>query len=160
MVYEGSYEDYIYILIGIIWIAYSFYKSASKAKASKTTGGTPAEEPASGDTKNFLEKFFDELADQDQQPAEFVPEEQPAEETVTKPTRQEEIREEKFFSYDDEYEKSNFNEVADVYDKTTETNLGELRKKAESKLKPGKISPKIDLRKAVIYSEILHPKYF
>ncbi len=36
MLVKGSVEDYIYILVGVLWIAFSIYKGIKKKKSQKT----------------------------------------------------------------------------------------------------------------------------
>lgn len=165
MIYKGSYEDLIYILIGIIWIGYSIYKGVQKNKAAKTTTtGKPSETKS----KSFLEKFLDELAEQGEKSIEHAPPEKATiteQEFVTEPefvTEKKNVTkngEREFFSYDDNYEKSNFDESSDVYKPDAVTGT-EIVKKAKYREKPKKRKTKIDMKKAVIYSEILNPRYF
>ncbi|NOX85297.1 MAG: hypothetical protein GXO86_04935 [Chlorobi bacterium] len=156
MLYKGSYEDYIYILIGIIWIAYSIYKGVNKNKAARQKSAEG--KPAKPKSKSFLETFLDEMTKQDTEPMEYIP---PEKEIVTEPEVKTEKQEEEIFSYDNNYEKSNFDEASAVYEpekmmSAKDTNM----LKHSGKTKKTKTKGKIDMRKAVIYSEILNPRYF
>jgi hypothetical protein len=165
MIVKGSIEDIIYILIGVLWIAYSIYKgfkSSQKKKQPKTV----AEEPDTNGTretveskprKTIFDSFLEEITREEKSvpytPAEMQPEYQ--EEKPIQP-KTKEVAEP--FSYDDFYEESNFMEGSDVYEK---------ERTATEPTKPTKLStgrkrrrkPRIDLRKAVIYSEILNRRY-
>ena len=165
MVYKGSYEDLIYILIGIIWIGYSIYKGVKKSQANKPANKPATSgKPAKTTSKSFLETFLDELTEQNQEPAEmeYVP---PETETITEQnivTEKKNVTEngeKEIFSYDDYYEKSNFDKASDVY-KSDAVDVVRAVKKEERGEKPKKRKAKIDLRKAIVYSEILNPRYF
>ena len=61
MLNYASYEDIIYIAIGIIWIAYSIYKGTqkNKAKAVKKRNTHQAEKKES---KSVFESFFNDIS--------------------------------------------------------------------------------------------------
>ncbi len=67
------------------------------------------------------------------------------------------------FSYDDDYEESNFKSPIDVIEKESFTpNINKDKDHSKNiKKNPNKrIKKKIDLRKAIIYSEIIKKVYF
>lgn len=147
MLVKGSFEDYFYILAGLVWVAFSIYKSVQKKKAK----GNPNEKVKK---KSVLETLMDEFLEkgEQKQPEPIVLEADPEELNL------EEETEEKTFSYDDIYEKSNYNEVLGVYEKKSET---KAKLKTNLKTLPkSKKTSRFNLRKAVIYSEILNRPYF
>ena len=153
MLYKGSYEDLIYILIGVLWVAYYIYKGVNKNKTRQTVSGKQSGKPRA---KNFFETFLDEIATQDEKPMEYAPQDI---ETKTVAEKRDENRGDKNFSYDDYYEESNFQEGKEVYQ--SDTNVKEARvEEVETVRKPKQKKMQIDIRKAVIYSEILNPRYF
>lgn len=147
MLIKGSFEDYFYILVGLIWVAFSIYKGMQKKKSKQTTGEEVKK-------KSVLETLMDEFLEKEQQI-------QPEPIIYQAPTDDELIEEkaaDEPFSYDDIYEKSNYNEADDVY---TKKPVVKNKLKANLNL-PGKTRKRtrFDLRKAVIYSEILNRRYF
>lgn len=149
MLVKGSFEDIIYIVIGVLWIAYSIYKGTKKgrAKSRKEQAPTDSEEKK----KSVFDTFLDDILAKEE-PVLYTP---PAEDIVT----EEKEVEEKVFSYDDYYEKSNYQERFNVIDSKLES---DIKIEAEPTILPSKKrkKPRIDLRKAVIYSEILNRRYF
>lgn len=147
MLVKGSFEDYFYILAGLVWVAFSIYKSVQKKKAK----GNPNEKVKK---KSVLETLMDEFLEKGEQkvPEPIVLEADPEELNL------EEETEEKTFSYDDIYEKSNYNEVLGVYEKKSETKA-KLKTNLKTLPKSRKTS-RFNLRKAVIYSEILNRPHF
>ncbi len=167
MVAYASVEDFLYILIGIIWVAFSFYKAKKKKKTpDKKQGQNPIKEEPS-----FLDSLLDELGmdtvtpvkPQEEQP--YVPysfddediiekykSAEYDEESQSKPT--------KIFSYDDIYEESNYSEATDVNVKKKSAIKSDTTIILKEKKPSGKKQKNIDLRKAVIYSEILKRQYF
>ncbi len=146
MLIKGSFEDFFYILVGLIWVAFSIYKGVQKKKAQ----GIPAK---SRKKKSMLETLLDEFLEKQEQPEPepVVYEASPEPADIEEETRQE------VFSYDDLYEKSNYSEVSEVYEKKPEpkTNLKTKLTKPTVKRK----KPRFNLRKAVIYSELLNRRY-
>ncbi|MEE4259470.1 MAG: hypothetical protein V2I62_06910 [Bacteroidales bacterium] len=151
MLLKGSFEDFFYILIGIVWIAFSIYQGQKKRKQKS------ASQPTTEKKKSFFESLLDEFTEKNQQFEETHDDViSPALETIEV---DENVFEEKKFSYDDYYEERNYEEAEDV--------LSEKESFAKSisdqQIKPSrrkKGKPQFDLRKAVIYSEILKPRYF
>ena len=147
MIVKGSYEDIIYIVIGILWIAYSIYKGTQKAKSKgKTAEPVESEEPK----KSVFESFLDDIiVEEGQDP--YAPQPDVIEEQVV------EKKKEKVFSYDDYYEEGKYRErVADKDIKIEPT----IKFERDKKLDPSKRKkPRFNLRKAVVYSEILNRRY-
>lgn len=155
MLVRGSFEDIIYILIGVAWIAYSIYKGTQKSRAkAKKKEDTPE---LAENKKSVFETFFDDvLVEEKAVPYEPVLEDV----TPDEPETLEEIPTKKPFSYDDYFEESNYKDRLDVYEKSgTEK---PLKQEQKTIIDPSKKRKKlrIDLRKAVVYSEILNRRYF
>lgn len=155
----ASFEDYLYIIAGIIWIAFSFYNAKKKKQAKKTSAPKNKQ-------KSLLESLFDEIGVKDDpkdsiysEPIQDTYENEPGIESENEPVMVDEP--EKVFSYDDLYEEGNYNPVSDVIERKSSTTLREISAtdyKIRSSVK--KKRKKINLRKAVIYSEILNkPKF-
>ncbi|RLD34512.1 MAG: hypothetical protein DRI88_01450 [Bacteroidetes bacterium] len=143
MLSKGSFEDFLYILIGIIWVAFSIYKGSKRKKQTQKQSVKK--------DKGFFETLLEEVTKQDQQQVDIpYTQEIPLSETPLPP-------EERIFSYDDAYEEENYKEpeVILATDETQQkTDLKTQSQTAERK------KLRFDLKKAIIYSEILQPKYF
>jgi len=149
MIAKGSFEDFLYIFIGLIWIGFSIYKAQQKKKAAAQGQGNVKKEKS----------FFDNLM------SEFINEEpsSPSHSSINEPLSAEkyerrDAQPNKVFSYDDVYEGSNAMPEYDVYEKKP-ARQPELKEEIITKKQKQKRKPRIDLRKAVIYSEILNRKY-
>lgn len=153
MFFQASFEDYIYILVGIVWIAYSIYKGIQKNKSKQAKKHTTGDNPPK---KSLFQSFIDEVL-VEEKPLPYTPDsdDQIQEEIVFDvPEKKETI-----FSYDDIYEESNFKEDIDVHEDKAEVQIAKNQKtNILSSVKQKK--PRIDLRKAVVYSEILNRRYF
>jgi hypothetical protein len=146
MLVKGSFEDFFYILIGLIWVGFSIYKGMQKKKQQQSPAGEAKK-------KSVLETLMDEFLENGEavRPAPVVDEE-PSETIDFKDETKSEV-----FSYDDIYEESNYNEVSEVYEQKTET-----KSKLKTNLKvpvKRKKHTRFNLKKAVIYSEILNRRY-
>jgi hypothetical protein len=146
MLIKGSFEDFFYILVGLIWVAVSIYKGMQKKKSQNA----PAEKVKK---KSVLETLMNE----------FLEEEKPVQpETIvyqapSQDTNFEEEEKTEVFSYDDIYEQSNYNEVSEVNTIKTEA---KTKRRTDLKV-PVRTRKKqhFNLKKAVIYSEILNRRY-
>ena len=150
----ASFEDIIYIIIGLLWVAFSFYNAKKKKNAKKVP--TPANKQ-----KSMLESLLNEIRDEDQKNDPSLYE--PAQEIDQHEEEPMHIEEEEIFSYDDYYEESNPKSTIDVITQTTNTPVttiddNPLKVKTINTIKKRKNI--INLRKAVIYSEILKKVYF
>ncbi len=164
MIVKGSVEDFIYILIGIIWIAFSIYKgfkgSQKKKAESLTTEDHYEEEP--GDVsetkvrKSVFDSFLEEIIKQDE-PVPHSPVEVNKESEST--ARYEDHVSSVTSSYDDFHEESNYPGQTDVYNEERTATKPTKQEKLITYL-PRRRRPRIDLKKAVIYSEILNRRYF
>ena len=156
MLVKGSVEDFLYILVGVIWIAFSLYKGIKKKNAQKQQTQEEFDvEPEPEKKKTAFQTFIDEI---------MVPEEPATHQPVmfeSDPETLDEIENEeksKVFSYDDYYEESNYEKNIEVYSEAV-TQSTELKNQLQTPLKKSR-KPRFDLRKAVIYSEILNRRYF
>lgn len=153
MLFQASFEDYIYILVGVVWIAYSIYKGSQKNKSKQAKKHTTGD---NAPKKSIFQSFIDEVL-VEEKPVPLTPasEDQIQEEIVFEvPEKKETI-----YSYDDIYEESNFKEDTDVFEDKAEVQIVKNQKSnILSSIKQKK--PRIDLRKAVVYSEILNKRYF
>ena len=154
MLVKGSFEDFIYIIIGVIWIAFSIYKGAAKNKARKNQPSPPQteEQESTSIFENFLNNLIKEEEKEPYEPVELR-----KEETVeVKPAPE---SSDKIFSYDDLVEESNYFHESNVYEEKADKKAS-LKEELKTHLKDSKTKPRFDLRKAVIYSEILNRRYF
>lgn len=158
MIYYASIDDYLYILLGIGWVLFSIYtNNKKKAKKKQTTTDSEKSSPS------FLDSLFNEigLKEESGDPYEHI--EKPSVDTsfissVNMPMPVES----KIISHDDFYEVSNFDKDKDVLKSETviENSVKPafaIDRKVKNKRRNTK---KVDIRKAVIYSEILSKKYF
>lgn len=148
MLVKGSFEDYFYILVGLIWVAFSIYKGIQKKKSQQAPDQKTKK-------KSVLETLMDEFLEKEEAvQTEPIVYEAPSQDIEFE---EEEVREE-VFSYDDVYEESNYNEAAEVHCKR-----GEVKSRLKTNLKTPSTKRKkmrFNLKKAVVYSEILNRRYF
>ena len=156
MLFKGSFEDYIYIIIGLVWIVFSIYKGAQKNKARKQTPVAPESESEEKEPSSIFDSFLNKLMKEEEQvpyePVEMHP-------TTDENTQVVHAENEKIFSYDDLAEESNYLKKTAVYEEQAVTK-STLNQELKTHLKQPKTKPRFDLRKAVIYSEILNRRYF
>jgi len=150
MIFKGSFEDYIYILIGIIWIVFSIYQGRKK-KQQKSS------QPTAEKKKSFFETLLDEVVEKNKQSGQVYDFEPEIEKEA--PVAVKETIEDRKFSYDDYYEERNYDEANEAIIKDGPISLSVSPQKLKSRRRNGR-KIKFDLRKAVIYSEILKPRYF
>ena len=149
MIAKGSFEDFLYIFIGLIWIGFSIYKAQQKKKAASQGQGNVKKEKSFFD--NLMSEFIDEEPSSPFHNSIYEP--PPAKEYERMDTQPNKV-----FSYDDVYEESNAMAEYDVYENKS-ARKPEYKEEIITKKQKRKRKPKIDLRKAVIYSEILNRKY-
>ncbi len=157
MIVSASFNDYLYILVGIVWLAFSVYKGQKKK-------GSDDQQPPKKAGKSFLDSLLEE----------FVPVSEPtpvpyvSNEATTGAIDQDERidQDEKYvseiFSYDDAVEESNETETSVVYrekevEKTKKENVKDLK---VTEMQKDRFRKSFSLRNAVIQSEILNPRYF
>lgn len=157
MIVHSSFEDFLYIIIGLVWIIFSFYKAKKKKQEKETQDQTREDE-------SLVESILSEMGLQDEK--EEQPYIEPSHDTFelepeVSPATDEEHEE--VFSYDDYYEESNYSSIDDVIErKPVEPikKIDEAYKISDRTLSNMKIKKNINLRKAIIYSEILKKVYF
>lgn len=158
MTAQASYEDLLYIVLGLVWIAFSFYNAKKKKQAKNAPAPT-------GEKKSILESLIDEMGLQDEKTPPPVYESPQEINTVGDEIGERALpyeEPEKVFSYDDYYEESNYDHTINVIEKKRTTPIGKVTTvdNGTKKLSVKKKGAKINLRKAVIYSEILKSPYF
>jgi len=159
MVFKGSFEDILYVVIGLVWVAFSIYKGSQKNKKRQKPEGERNKSKSAIEELlgNFLDIKEEDSVYQDTEVKNETEEllindfDIPTEEVTNTPKE--------VFSYDDAYKEGNFLEKKEVY--TSESNrnerfLSNIEKKPLKKRK----KPRFNVKKAIIYSEILkRPSY-
>lgn len=158
-------ENFIYLLVGIAWVAYSLYSARQKAIQKQQSPGLPPRGPSQssplpipgnqGGGKTLLDEILREITGESRPVPQQVL--QPAE--PAKPVKPKNITElnqtyeghsgYKFFTAP-----SADSSLTDI---GTNWKAHELREQLKQEQH---ISMKFDLREAVIYSELLNRKYF
>lgn len=154
-------EDFIYILIGIAWIAYSVYNQGQKRKRKQQAKSelNPEEElpEVEQDLRSFLDKKLnlDNLLDFEEKPNEYL----------DSPYSEIDVVEEKDTSSYFKPENEGVSAFKIKHEKTVEHVNAQIIESEEGKfsddLSEGFLSgeEEFDLKKAIIYSEILNPPY-
>lgn len=146
MVFKGSIEDFLFILVGLVWVGFSIYKAQQKKRASQQNQAIPKRE------KSILDQLVNEfITDDNDDPYESVNPE-PA---VAEPVKREK---KKHFSYDDYAEDGNYSPLSDS-NRVIQTQVTKMENEiVNNQIRRNKKS-KFDIRKAIIYSEILNRRY-
>lgn len=158
-------ENYIYILIGIGWVAYSLYSARQKAIRKQQSTGLPPREPShssplpipgnQGEGKSLFEDIIRELAGEPSHVAQPV-----SQPVVPVKKKQQRVVSELKKPYEglSEY-KFTSSSSADFPSNDSENKI--KKHPIHQQIKAGNtVSGKFDLRQAVIYSELLNRKYF
>lgn len=163
-------ENIFYILIGIAWVAYSLYSARQKAMQKQQSAGLPPRGPSQSSPlpipgnqdggKSLLEDIFRELTGETRPDRQVN---QPV--VVAQPVEAKQVQKEKKFSERGEkYEGySGYKFVSNTETEyTTRDAEGDRTRtdKSEHFVKKDDGIENFDLRKAVIYSELLNRKYF
>lgn len=158
-------DDLIYILLGLVWIGLALYRNSQKKKLQRSRmeqqekqqgeeevsevhkEDTLLEEILMGQTGATLFKDYEDDVFEGYKKAEKKPEPEPSE------------------SFEEEYEELGIDSVEDMDIKTAEKMFEALMEDQETlqiqHLEEEEKEPfEFDLRKAVIYSEILNSRYF
>jgi len=155
MLVKGSFEDWIYVLAGLVWVAFSIYKGSQKQKKSKAGGSEDVKKKST--IEELLGEFLnvkEEARVYSQPEDEMVTENLVFDETTTE-DKQSVTSKQKVFSYDDEFEEGNFSEENRVYiPETKDKDKVAVEKNRKSYRRKRK--PRFNVRKAIIYSEILN----
>jgi len=146
-------EDFLPILIGIIWIAYTLYNKGQKKKNTRprTSEPHPEERPVSileqilmGEQINRPQPYADYLRMEEPVEAEFQLEEVAPQKLTPLPFLNEELR-----NYKEEGQS-----VSNSYSNLGKT-IEEILRESEEDFEGNEF----DLKKAVIYSEVLNAPY-
>jgi len=148
-------EELIYIIIGIAWVAYSFYKKNLKSNQANTPKVRPVESNYNESTTNekddeyVIDDFFSNFFKEDRLESETNFSEDSTlnqqESTIFNYSEDEKTSTKTDFSEEGQSSiRSISHDENDIYDEHLEEDLYE----------------NFDLRKAVIYSEYLNRKYF
>ncbi len=129
MVFYASTDSWVYILFGILWIAFAIYKGAAKAAKTEETGKVDSASASSG-LENVMESFLGE-----DDTTEYLPKNR-KEDAMEKPVAEPE----KPVLFEEGVPSTSISEIP------TETS-------------PKPKVRKINMKKAIIYSEILHRPY-
>ncbi len=167
-------ENYIYILIGIGWVAYSLYSARQKAIRKQQSRGLPQGGPSHSSPlpipgnqeggKSLLDDIIRELTGGEPRPV-AQPVNQPVSQHVSQPVVPVKTKRPKAMTeLNQPY--GSLSEYKFTSSSTTEfpsNDSGNVIKKHPiyQQIKEGNTaSGKFDLRQAVIFSELLNPKYF
>lgn len=146
-------EEYLYILAGIAYLAYSFYSASKKKKAKRSVNeNQPYENVSEKETDFDLEKLFgvDSLKREiEELPYEMMGVEIEKTFEQEQPFEQEQVYE--------EVKQPIVDEVKAVQMKYSENVVQQIVVEEEEEIIEEK--EQLDLRAAIIYSEILNPPY-
>ena len=156
-------EDYIYILLGIAWVAYSLYSARQKALRKQQSSGLPPRGPSQssplpipgqGHDKSVFEEIFRELSGETRP---VVQEIKPV--AAPKPVRNADVSE-----LNQPYPgRTGYKFVASSEAETLFSdpqNTITVHPVYEQMTKKEEFKRNFNLREAVIYSELLNRKYF
>jgi len=166
MVVFASFEDFIYIVLGLVWVIYSAYSAKKKKEAKKN--------PVSASkNKSFLDSIISEMGLPSEKSESTNRESEHIDEYALdniEPEISPVVEPQELYSYDDEYEESNYIPPYNVIETepVIESSNADTVKVDVTKdfnenvytIKKKDIRKRIDLRKAVIYSEILRKVHF
>jgi hypothetical protein len=159
MVFKSSFEDFLYVLVGLVWVAFSIYKGSQKKKKAQRPEGEKSKSKSA--IEEILGEFLgvkeDDVVYREEQivneSEEFVFDETENSSSTPQNSPSE------IFSHDKVAEEGNLFKEKPVY----RSGLHDLRMgvaKVDKKQKVKRKKPRINIRKAVIYSEILkRPTY-
>ena len=158
-------ENFIYILIGIAWVAYSLYSARQKAIRKQQSPALPPSGPSpssplpipgnQGRGKSLFEEIFREIAGEPKPvPQPDVQPVMPVKRTIHRTVS--ELNQ----TYDDH---SGYKFITSPSFEVSGTDVGNNRKAQEVRAhltNEQALLSKFDLREAIIYSELLNRKYF
>ena len=168
MVSFASFEDYLYVIFGILWVVFSIYNAnrKKKAKEAKAKGDNSESKSVGSSILDAIMKEVgvsaEDLSPNQSDPYTNTPKTVSTQEEQNKYEEEADVESDNVFSYDDIYEESNYSPPTNVIDrkqqvKLNKTATGIVKSNNPSEKRKAK---KINLRKAVIYSEILKKKNF
>jgi hypothetical protein len=158
-------DNFIYILIGIAWVAYSIYSARQKAIQPQQASGLPPGGPSQSSplpipgNQGGGKTLFDDIL------REITGESRPVPQLVEKPVMPaKQAKSENVSGLNQKYEGySGYKFIQSVSNDSPLNNSDhDWNKQKQPKGIAGLegSSQRFDLRQAVIYSELLHPKYF
>jgi hypothetical protein len=155
-------EDYIYIIVGLVWVAYSLYSARQKAIKKQQSAGMPSRGPSQSSPlpipgsggKSLLEDIFREFA------GEPAPVPQPSQTQKPFYGNTEEESLETFRPYKSSKVKSSISGQTTTSPKIEPENDGRIHPILKQMTKNEPFAKKFNLREAVIFSELLNRKYF
>lgn len=153
-------ENFFYILIGLVWVAYSIYTAKQKALQKKQSSGLPPRGPSQSSPlpipgnqtggKSIFEDIFRELTTESKP---ILQEKAPL--SVLKPVKPKNVSE-----LNVPYEGySGYKFISDVTQESS-SNIHDKSIQQEQNTNNELITKRFDLREAVIFSELLNRKYF
>lgn len=159
--------DYLYIVIGIVWVVYSLYSNKQKQQKKRLMEEQRKSQPSSEPVQQRPRSIIEQLLDPEQEflkPSTVNFDEYMEPEEIKPPEIPEEV------SYFNEYQSLEVvkDEVPASYFENQYATRGEMNYYDKREMSGSThdevpliedIAEEFDLRKAVIYSEILNPKY-
>jgi hypothetical protein len=163
-------ENLIYIIIGIAWVAYSLYSARQKSIQKQQSAGMPPKGPSQssplpipgnqGGGKTLFDEILRELTGEPRTP-------DPVSQTVIinqPPVTKQAVKEKQKSELNQKYEGySGYKFVPSVstdFPRNDEDDARNAKALAGQLKSDESISKGFNLREAVIYSELLNPKYF
>jgi hypothetical protein len=163
-------ENLIYILIGIAWVAYSLYSARQKAIQKQQKAGMPPAGPSQssplpipgsqGEGKSLFDEILRELTGE---PRTVTPVNQPVilhQPPITKQAVKEKQKSELNQKYEGYSGYKFVPTVTTDFPRNEEDDARNAKAQAGQLKNDESISKGFNLREAVIYSELLNPKYF
>ncbi|MEI8048001.1 MAG: hypothetical protein WCI92_11525 [Bacteroidota bacterium] len=157
-------ENFIYILVGIVWVAYSLYSARQKAMQKQQSSDLPPSGPSSssplpipGNQRGGKSMFDDLLRELSGAPAPVQQIDQPVKSTVAIPSAQEQAT---TFPGRGSSVYTNIASVPDIFAWNESIVNRTNPENSELPVKKGNIEKKFNLREAIIFSELLNRKYF
>ncbi|HAH57277.1 MAG: hypothetical protein KUL83_06330 [Lentimicrobium sp.] len=154
-------EDFLFIIIGIVWLVYSFYNSKQKAQRKQAEKQARSNGPATP-TPVPKRSFLEELLDPEPPVVRPVVDPEEAWEESYSPAQEAEMLAEaqSLEKIEEEYTDSYFERQYADRNRVSETERVIERVTEEPVILVEEIiEEEFDLRKAVIYAEILNPRY-
>jgi hypothetical protein len=150
MIVKGSFEDILFIALGLIWVIYSAIKGNKKRSAGKNH----EESPEYNDSGDLFDELLSELTGKERRKEKEIVKSVVADEIIDREEKS--IDWQNYSSFDDEYEKRKVadNWSVDTGFKEDEIKVNEVK---DSINEEKRVS--FNLKKAFIYSEILKQKY-
>ena len=154
MYHQASFQDILFVLAGIAWVAYSAYRSnANKQRNNK---------PDQGNNKSGFESLLDEVMAQfdDESKPDLKKNDKNIADVAT-PAHNESslITDVTYFSAEDKQKEHVSEETGKVNESYIEDEVNRKARTAYNIVTQNVRKNKFDLKKAFIYSEILNRKY-